>query len=146
MLRKQMTGWMLASALIPCALNAAEPATNAEQMSDTPAAHSELEPRRLDLRAPEIGRIFSLAEINAILSRAVDPALEYIEVEALRLGDLPLQDNSASAAESAIRTLVWLFAGSETLAAAVNRTPDATDSYRPEPFLQAHYHPSFDQP
>lgn len=137
MLKKLTTGWMLAIIVLPLASNAAETAP------DRSATNLQ---RRLDLRAPDIGKIFSLAQIDAVLKQALDPALEYVEVEALRLGDLPLQDNSASAAENALRTVLWLFSPSETFAAAVNRPPDATYSHRPEPFLQANYHPSFDQP
>lgn len=138
MLKRLMTtGSIVAIAVLPCALNAAETApTRTESTSERP----------LDLRAPEIGKIFSLAEINAVLMRAIDPALEFVEVRALRLGDLPLEDNSATAAESVMRTVVWLFAPSETFAAVSNPTPDATYSHRPAPFLQANYHASFDQP
>jgi hypothetical protein len=127
-------GYAIAFALVPFSAHTAEPAEHA-----TPA-------RRLDLKAPEVTRIFSLAQIDAILSRATDPALENIDVEALRLGDLPYDDNSASTGEVVFQSIVRWFAPSETYAANVNRSPDATDPYRPAEMMQANYHPSFPPP
>ena len=139
MLKRLMTtGLISAIAVLPCALNAAEPA---------PARSNQQ--RALDLKAPEIGRIFSLDQINAVLSQAIDPALEFVEVEALRLGDLPLEDNSATAGERVAQTLWWLVAPLQTpvtFQSAFNQTPDATYSHRPEPFVQTDHHASFDQP
>jgi hypothetical protein len=95
----------------------------------------------LDLSAPDIRRIFTLEQINAVLARAIDPALEHIEVEALPLGDLPLEDRSATATETIASTVVWLLFGPR-----VNPTPDATDPQRPAPTLQALHHAAFDPP
>jgi hypothetical protein len=131
------TSVIVMSAVLPCTLSAAESAPT--RANPTP-------PRALDLQAPKIGKIFSLAQINAVLSRAVDPSLEHVEVEALRLGDLPLEDNSASPAESIARTVAWLFLPASTIAAVERPAPDATYSHRPDPFLEANYHASFDQP
>ena len=100
----------------------------------------------LDLKAPALTRIFSLAQIDAILSRAVDPALERVEVEALRLGDLPFEDNSAPAGEAVFKSIVRWFAPSQLYAANVNLPPDATDPYRPAPMVQTDYHASFAPP
>jgi hypothetical protein len=138
MLRRLLTtSLIVASTVLPCALNAAEPAPT--RSNSTPQ-------RALELQAPEIGRIFSLAQINAVLSRAVDPSLEYVEVEALRLGDLPFEDSSASPTESIARTVAWLFVPSPAFASVAREAPDATYSHRPAPTLQANYHASFDQP
>jgi hypothetical protein len=130
----------LALAVLPCAVNAAE---TAPARTDV---RTESTTRPLDLKAPEIGKIFSLAQINEVLSRAVDPALEFVEVEALRLGDLPAEDTSATPAERLARTALWLFAPSATFAANERTAPDATYPLRPAPYLLANYHPSFEQP
>ena len=135
-----ISGLIGAIAVLPCTLQAAE---SAPERANTEAQ------KTLDLKAPEIGKIFSLDQINAVLARAVDPALEFIEVEALRLGDLPLDDNSAAPAQRLARTVWWLFAPQESTAtfqARVNQPPDATDPQRPAPFVQTNYHASFDQP
>jgi len=133
---RHLTAWILTCAIAaaPCALNAAEPA---------PARSNPETKRPLDLKAPEIGKIFSLEQINEALSRAGDPELEFVEVEALRLGDLPAEDNSATSAERAARTAVWLFAPSATFAANERAAPDATYPLRPLPYLESNYHASF---
>lgn len=131
------TGSMLAIAVLPCASFAAETA---------PERSTAANPRPLDLKAPEIGKIFSLEQINAVLARATDPALEHIQVEALRLGDLDFQDESAPPAQRIASTVVWLLTPSPTFAAVANPKPDATDPNRPPPYLQASHHAAFDAP
>jgi hypothetical protein len=98
-------------------------------------------PAALDLKAPKIQEIFTSEEIEAALARAIDPALEYIEVEALPLGDLPLEDESAALAEEVARTVAWLIFGSRA-----NPVPDATDSHRPAPSLATNYNAAFKSP
>lgn len=137
MLRRLLTtSAIIVTAVLPCALHAAE---SAPTRTDSTT-------QRLDLKAPEIGRIFTLAQINAVLSRAVDPSLEHVQVEALRLGDLPFADSNASPTANIARTVVWLFAPSTAFAAVEQAAPDATYSHRPPPALQALHHASFDQP
>ncbi len=125
-----------ANAVLPCASLAAETA---------PTRPSPTTQRPLDLRAPQIGKIFSLEEINAVLSRAADPSLEHVEVEALPLPDLPMVD-SLPPAERLAQTVTWLFAPSATFEAIRRAAPDATYSHRPPPALQANYHASFAPP
>jgi hypothetical protein len=103
--------------------------------------------RSMDLTPPQITRIFTIQQIDMILARAVDPDLEHVEVEATRIGDLPLQDNSASAPRVVFDTVVrWLAPYPTTLAAQVNAAPDFTDSYRPVPVSMSSYHASFAPP
>ncbi len=130
-MRRLITTGLISTLVLASGVVAAEPNTQSQTASE-PA---------LDLKAPSIRRIFTLEEINAVLARAIDPALEYIEVEALPLGDLPLEDNSAGAAETVAGTVVWLLFGPR-----YNPTPDATDSYRPVPTMQAQHHAAFDPP
>ena len=131
-------GYVITLALITITAQAAD---RSEQPNPAPTTSN-----HLDLRAPELTRIFSLAQINAILSRAVDPALEHVEVEALRLGDLPFEDNSASDGEVVFQSIARWLAPSQAYAANVNVTPDATDPYRPAPMVQTNYHASFSPP
>jgi hypothetical protein len=98
-------------------------------------------PAALDLKAPKIGEIFTPEQIEAVLARAIDPALEHIEVEALPLGDLPLEDEGAALAEEVARTVAWLIFGSRA-----NPVPDATDSHRPPPPLATNYNAAFKSP
>jgi hypothetical protein len=122
-------GLTLVLGALPCLLYAAETATAAARTGE----------RTLDLRAPEIGRIFSPEQINAVLSQVV----ERIEVAATRLDGLPFEDRSDSPVEAAAKTVSWLITPSPTFATRMNNTPDPTYSHRPEPFLQANYHASF---
>jgi hypothetical protein len=124
-------GWILALTF-PCASLAAE---------HTPERIDAQSKRTLDLKAPEIGRIFSPQQINAVLARATDPALENVEVEALRLDDLPFKDRSASPTQSVARTAFWLLFGTRP-----NPTRDAADADRPAPYLQTNHHAAFDTP
>ncbi|HEY4368107.1 MAG TPA: hypothetical protein VGN07_12820 [Steroidobacteraceae bacterium] len=43
-------------------------------------------PKRLDLRAPDITKVFSPAQLNEVLSKALDPRIEEVEVEGRRSG------------------------------------------------------------
>jgi hypothetical protein len=119
------------STVLPRAVSAAEIAPTHDASSHEPA---------LDLKAPDIHRIFSPAQIDAVLREATDPALEHIEVEALRLGDLPLKDNSASAAETVARTVAWLFLPHAVFGATEHAPTDATDPYLPPPYVPALHH------
>ena len=50
-------------------------------------------PRRLDLRAPDITKLFSEAQLKEVLSKALDPRIEEVEVEGKRSGE-PLPPSS----------------------------------------------------
>lgn len=123
-------GLWLALCPVPCSLWAAEAAS-------TRAGNQ----RPLDLKAPQIGQIFSFEQIDAALRRAAE--LERIEVEATRLDGVPFQDRSTSPLLAAARTAAWLVTPSTIFASRVNTLPAAMYSHRPEPFLQANYWPSF---
>jgi len=43
-------------------------------------------PKRLDLRAPDITKVFSEAQLQQVLSKALDPSIEEIEVQGRRSG------------------------------------------------------------
>ena len=43
-------------------------------------------PKRLDLRAPDITKVFSQAQLQQVLSKALDPSIEEIEVQGRRSG------------------------------------------------------------
>lgn len=140
MLRRLLTtSFVIAGAVLPCALNAAESAPS--RPNSMPQQQ-----RTLDLRAPEIGKIFSLAQISAVLKQAVDPELEYVQVEASRLGDVPFADSAASPGADVARTVAWLLAPSPTFFAVERGAPDATYSLRPPPALQVNHHAAFDPP
>jgi hypothetical protein len=134
-------GCIFATAAFSFAVQAAEPA---EPASSLPSLRTPSQ--QLDLKAPEVTRIFSMEQINAVLGRATDPALEHVEVEASRIGDLPLEDNSASTAEVVFRSVMRWFVPSQSYAANVNMAPDVTDPFRPAPLMQANYHASFAPP
>jgi hypothetical protein len=136
--RVMTVGWVFAIASLSFAVQAAEPATSPA------SAGPRTQP--LDLKAPEVTRLFSLEQINAILSRATDPALEHVEVQAPRWGDLPIDDNSASPAEIVFKSVMSWFVPSRTYAANVNIAPDVTAPLRPAPLMQANYHASFAPP
>ena len=103
--------------------------------------------RALDLKPPLIGRIFTVQQIDTILARTGDPELEHIEVEAPRIGDLPLNDKSASLSSVVFKEVVrWLLPYPSVRSAQVNRSPDITDSYRPVPVSLSSYHASFPPP
>lgn len=102
--------------------------------------------RPLDLKLAPLSHIFTPQQIDAVLSRAVDPALESVEVEATRLRDLPFQDNSASVAQTTFNTVVRWLTPSSLYASNVNDTPDATNPFRPAPVLASSYHASFPPP
>jgi hypothetical protein len=131
-------GCVFAMGTVSFAVQAADPAAS---RSTAPA-----ETRSLDLKAPQLTRIFSIEQINAILSRATDPALEHVEVEASRIGDVPITDNSASDVDVVFKSVVRWFVPSSRYAARVNLSPDATDPLRPAPLMQANYHASFAPP
>jgi hypothetical protein len=133
-----MSGYVFALAILSFAVQAAEPT------SSRSIANGQTQP--LDLKAPEVTRIFSVEQINAILSRATDPALEHVEVEAPRIGDLPMNDNSASTAEVVFKSMMRWFVPSNSYAANVNIAPDVTAPFRPAPLMQASYHASFAPP
>jgi hypothetical protein len=103
--------------------------------------------RTLDLTAPLITSIFTPQQIDMILASTFDLELEHVEVEAARINDLPLEDNSASTGEVVFREVVrWFSPYPATLTAQVNPTPDFTDSYRPVPLSMSWYHASFRAP
>jgi hypothetical protein len=113
----------------------------------THAAESKGASRSLDLRPPLITRIFTPQQIDMILARSIDPQLEYVEVEAARIDDVPFVDQSAQPMEAAFREVIGWFAPYPTvLAASVNAAPDATDPYRAVPISISAYHPSFPPP
>jgi len=116
---------------------AAEPAANSAARKDTP--------RSLDLKLGPLSRIFTSQQIDAVLSRATDPALENVEVEAPRLTDLPYRDRSASTGETVFKSVVSWLAPSSLYAANANYTPDATAPLRP-PMMASAYHASFPPP
>jgi hypothetical protein len=118
----------VAFAAAPLALGAAEP---------TPE-RSKTQPRKLDLRAPDIREIFTPEQIAERLRNAKDPALEHVEVEALPLDDQPFRDRSERVIEKALRRGVSWLAPSKN---ATGRPP--TEDDRPPPFAQSMYHPSF---
>jgi hypothetical protein len=100
--------------------------------------------RALDLKPPQITKIFSAQQIAMILASAVDPELEHVEVEATRIEDLPLRDKSDAPLEAAFKSVVrWLAPYPTSLAAQVNAAPDATSPYRPVPVSMSSYHASF---
>jgi hypothetical protein len=104
--------------------------------SSEPATRS-----KLDLRAPPISRIFTPQQIDMILARTVDPDLEGVQVEAPRIGDLPLEDKSASAPEATFKEVVrWVAPYPTAMAANINAAPDVTSPYRPVPASLAWYH------
>jgi len=105
------------------------------------------QPTRMDLTAPQIGKLFSLAQINAILARAVDPELEHVEVEAQRVEDVPFRDRSATPGEAVLRTVANLLTPyPASVSGVVNAKADVTDSYRPAPVSISAYSPSFPVP
>lgn len=111
-----------------------------------PATPSKLD-SKLDLRAPPISRIFTPQQIELILARTIDPDLESVQVEASRIGDLPLTDKSASVQEAVFKEVVRWFAPYPTVVAAnVNSTPDATSPSRAVPVSLAWYHAGQTQP
>jgi hypothetical protein len=122
-------GVMMAIAATPCGAIGAE---------STPARER---PAALELKAPKIHEVFTPEQIEAVLARAIDPALEHIEVHALPLGDLPLEDESTALSEDVARTVAWLLFGSRA-----NPAPDATDSHRPPPALATNYNAAFNSP
>jgi hypothetical protein len=125
------------------AAHATDVATSPRESPANPAHAT----RTLDLKPPQITRIFTAQQIDMILARATDPALEHVEVEAPRIGDLPLRDNSASTLEVAFKEVIrWLAPYPTVLAARVNAAPDATDPYRPVPVSLSSYHASFAPP
>ena len=96
---------------------------------------------KLDLSAPPISRIFTAQQIDLILARTVDPDLEGVQVEASRIGDLPLEDKSASIPEATFKEVVrWFAPYPSVMAANINASPDATAPYRSAPASPAWYH------
>ena len=87
--RGTVAGFVLAAALF--VLSA--PATADDKGKGKPAAEppkpAALTPKRLDLRAPDITKIFSAAQLSYVLSKTLDPSMEEIEVEGRRSGPLP---------------------------------------------------------
>jgi len=111
------------------------------------AAESNGASRSLDLRPPLITKICPPQQIDMILARSIDPQLEYVEVEAARIDDLPFVDESAQPIEAAFKEVIRWFAPYPTvLAATVNAAPDATDPHRAVPVSISSYHPSFPPP
>lgn len=121
------------------AAHAAEPLSSAHRSAASAS-------RTLDLKLAPLSRIFTPAQIDAVLSRAVAVELEHVEVEASRIGDLPLRDKSASGVETVFKTVVRTLAPSPVYAARVNYMPDVTDPYRPTPVSLSMYHASFPPP
>ena len=120
---------------------------NAAEPKATPNASPPREARTLDLKAPLITNLFTAQQIDWILSRAVDPELEHVEVEASRIEDVPFVDRSASDSEVVFREVAqWVAPYPTVLAAEVNHAPDVTDPYRPVPVSMGWYHPSFPTP
>lgn len=102
-------------------------------------------PKKLDLTPPSLLRIATAEQINQVLSRAVDPQLERIEVEAPRLNDLPFVDRSNSPVQTVFDTVVHWLGPSTQYASRVNYALDS-DSYRPVPLAMSSYHPNFPPP
>jgi hypothetical protein len=122
----------VASLVIGLAASIAAVSTQASE----PATRS-----KLDLTAPPISRIFTPQQIDLILARTLDPDLESVQVEAPRIGDLPLTDKSASIPEAAFKEVVrWLAPYPTAVAANVNAAPDVTSPSRPVPVSLAWYH------
>lgn len=124
-------------------------ALQATQAEGEPERNQRTEPRSattLDLAAPDIREIFSDSQIEIPLGQSDHYNLEHLEVEALRLDDLPLQDRSASAFQTLVSVALWLITPSPTLAWRMNSAPDATDPQRPPPAIQSLHHPSFPPP
>ena len=129
---------VLVMATVALAAQAAEPARDS-------ASQQQVAPR-LDLKLGPLSRIFSSQEIDAVLSRAVDPELERVQVEAPRLNDLPFHDRSASTGDTVFKSVVRWMAPSSLYASNVNYMPDATDPSRPPPLMASTYHASFSPP
>lgn len=100
---------------------------------------------KLDLRAPSISRIFTPQQIDLVLARTIDPDVEGVQVEAPRIGDLPLTDKSASVPAAAFKEVVRWLAPYPT-AVAANAAPDATSPSRPVLTSVAWYHAGQIQP
>jgi hypothetical protein len=133
---------VIATALIAAGLIATSATHSAEVAAESKGAS-----RSLDLRPPLITRIFTPQQIDMILARSIDPQLEYVEVEAARIDDVPFVDQSARPVEAAFKEVIRWFAPYPTvLAASVNAAPDATDPYRAVPISISAYHPSFPPP
>ena len=52
--------------------------------ADPPKPAAAMAPKRLDLRAPDITKLFSEAQLKEVLSKALDPRIEEVEVEGRR--------------------------------------------------------------
>lgn len=76
-----------ATAATAASPSAAAIATTAAAPSVTPSTTSPVTPpQRLDLRAPDITKIFSAARLQQVLSKVNDPSIEEVEVEGRRSG------------------------------------------------------------
>lgn len=82
--------------------NAAGPATRVEQSAATTADAAAKKP--LDLRAPDITKLYSAEEIKRFLSRTVDSDIEGVEVEGARTHEAP---PSSPAVWGAIAAPFW---------------------------------------
>ncbi|HEY8540482.1 MAG TPA: hypothetical protein VIL28_16590 [Steroidobacteraceae bacterium] len=111
--------------------------------ADEPTPEPATEKRKLDLKAPDIRKIFSPEQIDAVLSEAKDPTLEHIEVEALPLDDLPQRDTGDPAAERILRRGLSWIAPREN---RVSRPPDATSPDRPPPPMHSNDLPGTPRP
>jgi hypothetical protein len=54
-----------------------------------PPKQSATAPKRLDLRAPDITKVLSQAQLKEVLSKTLDPRIEEVEVEGRRSGQQP---------------------------------------------------------
>jgi len=126
----------VASLIVGIAVSMAATGAQSSEPTSEPATRS-----KLDLTTPLISRIFTPQQIDMILARTVDPDLESVQVEAPRIGDLPLEDKSASVPEATFKEVVRWFAPYPTaMAANVNAAPDVTSPTRPVPASLAWYH------
>jgi hypothetical protein len=72
-----------------CLLTLSDVAAAEDKPADPPKPAA-VAPKRLDLRAPDITKVFSDAQLKEVLSKALDPHIEEVEVEGKRSsGPLP---------------------------------------------------------
>lgn len=134
-----MTRIAAAVSMLACAefASAAEP-------DPAPAKAAATQRKPLDLRAPDITRIFSPQELQRLLANTIDPDIEEVEVEGTRPKVVPPETPAvwpgvlAPFWALAHPTQAWrIFAPMppDRAQSIGNTPPDATDPYRPPPPL-----------
>ena len=103
------------------------------------AATSDTRRKPLDLRAPDITRLFSQQELQRVLAKTIDPDIEEVEVEGVRGRRAPPPDTPT--VWPGILAPVWaithptqawrILAPLPPDQAKGSAPPDATDPYRP---------------